>query len=519
MTAFSQPSPVSAAPSTAFPRVEVETAPPSRAPSPLASSDTRVYRNRELQPSAVEVADDTTPTPTPSIKQPQILLLDAQAFESVDTSGTQESPLEICGPPPHQQDLDLPKVEISIPAPQSTSPPPLSPTMHYYAPQPVEYGPSMNPAVPQYPYPYPAHMPMMPGAGPYYPNVFYNSPPTRQVEEQHPYDNVGQPHWAKPGTEDDRETLMQKVSSVLPDIQRLLSQYRGAHGEAPTKEGPLQLSEFECQAELNSVKIELDSAKKEYEKVIQSLVGDRGRLEREVFDLRQGVANLPLLVAECENLRNQVAYLEVGRKESVEGSEEVRSLKEELQAAKTANLNEIESLKSSVGTEEEVSSRKLLEIKDQHNDLLAAAEKEHFQTSSDQKNVILKLEKELANLAIKHATQQNDLKDIMKKDRQDMEARTAKISEDNGRKEMEWLRGMERLRAEMHAREDEVEQERRDHQKLRDVRSGETAKLVQLAGSIAKCRSKYVEMQREHDNIHRIMQSMGAAPIHRPERH
>ena len=430
--------------------------------------------------------------------------------------------------------------------------PPQTPRLNYYSggpPGPVDYMGPMSPNGMPYPYAYPPHMPMMQGGGPMYNGHYWNTPYSPRAEHRQLSDHGGQGH-IRPGIEDDREHLLQKVSSVLPDLSRLLDEYKQTHGQLSAKEMLSRRSESEHAEQLNRVKIELDANKKEYEKVIQDLVGDRGRFEREVTELREKVTSFERTTVECDHLRNQVTSLQNARKELADSVDAIRLSKEEFLTSKLALDREIGYLKSSLQADKELHHQRMADVKKQHRDILIAKERDHDKAMSEQKATLSKIQLELAGLISKHAAQKKDLEssrslenehkgnlDVKGKELADAlalrqqesetlkklhaeecdkikgesEEYAAKFAEEHANKEKEWQQSLETLRAEMLDQKEEFRKEREAHEIMRKGVEEEKKRAADLAGIITSWRVKTTELHKENENLDRILQGLGYA--------
>jgi hypothetical protein len=512
------PSPVSDAPAK-----EKTPAKPSSAAGP-----------RALQPSVEEVPDGETPTPTPANPPSQ------QQISS--DLNPQHPPKDVVERADFKAVLNKMSSKTSQSPPTATPAmsPPISPRMHYHATVPVDYGPNMSPTLPHYPYPYPPNMATMPGSGPFYANQYYNTPFSPPMEQRQPYEINGAGPSARSDSEDEREHLLQKVSDVLPDIHRLLNEYKETHGQLSAKELLVQQSEKEHEEKLSRLKIELDANKKEYEKVIQSVVSERGKIDREATVLRQQVADLQTLAEEHGKLKVQFASLQGSHKELEATVETLRRSKEELLSSTEAQTKELQ-------INREAHSRQLAETQKQHEDGLAAKEKEHQQALSEQKHILSKTQLDLAGLISKYASLKNDLEvsrnlqsdhktqleaktkeldetnvrhaeainSIKKAQEEDrgrslgeIEAQNAKIAEDHSLKEQRWMQELKTLRSEMQTHKEDLEKERKDHHMLKATRKREQDQASELAKGIASWKAKHAELQAEHENVDRLLQSL-----------
>lgn len=492
---------------------------------------------RTLQPSVEEVLDGAMPTPVPAPVKPS----SQEQIPSVDLH-PQHAPKDAARQGDSKEVLNTVANKTS----RSSSPatpvmsPSISPRMHYQTVAPIDYGPNMSPPLPQYSYPYPPNMPMMPGPGPYYPNQYYAAAFPPPMEQRQLYDANGGGPSAMSSSEDDREHLLQKVSNVLPDIHRLLNEYKESRGLLSAKDMLVQQAEKEHEEKLTRLRIELDANKKEYEKVIQSVVSERGKLEREAVVLHQQVADLQALAEEHGKLKTEVLSLQDSQKSLETDIENLRATNEELLSSKAAQEREIQNVR-------ETHSQQITKLQKQHEDHLAAKEKEHQQALSDQKSILSKTQLDLAGLISKHANLKNELEnsrnlqndhknqlDAKTKELEEtharhaeeintvktsqeedhgralgaLEAKNAKLVEDHNRKEQEWMQELETLRTQMQANNEDLEKERIEHQALKVTRKKEQDRASELARGIASWKAKHAELQTEHENVDRLVQSL-----------
>jgi hypothetical protein len=490
---------------------------------------------RVLQPSVEEDPDGEMPTPAlakPS-SQHQISSADLHPQgppkELIEKEDSQDVPNKVAS-----------KTSQSPPPVTPAMSPPISPRMHYRATAPLDYGPNMSPTIPHYSYPYPPNMAMMPGSGPFYPNQYYNTPFSPPMEQKPPYDVNGGGASATSASEDDYKLLLEKVTNVLPDLHRLLNEYKETHGQLSAKEMLVQQSEKEHEEKLSRLKIELDANKKEYEKVIQSVVSERGKLEREATALRQQVADLQMAAEEHGKFDSQIASFQNSQRDLEATVESLRTTNEELLSSKEAQQKELENSR-------EAHVHQVTELQKQHEDILATKEKDYQHALSEQKNILSKTQLDLAGLISKHANLKNDLevsrnlqndqklqldgkskerdetlarhaeaitaiKKAHEEDRgrslREMEAQHAKIIEEHSRKEQDWMQELQNLRNEVQTHQEDLEKERKEHQILKATRKRDQDQASELARGIASWTAKHVELQREHENVDRLLQTL-----------
>src|SRR2546421_4423863 len=248
-TQTTKPEPVNETVDLALPSPVSDVSPKGR---PHAQSSL-IEEPRALQPSVEEVPNSATPTPKPAPVKPS----SQEQISSVDLH-PQHGPQDAAGQGDSKEVLNTVASKTSQSPPLATPviSPSISPRMHYQTVVPMDYGPNMSPTLPQYSYPYPPNMPMMPSSGPFYTNQYYNAAFPPPMEPRQPYDVNGGGPSARSDSEDDREHLLQKVSDVLPDIHRLLNEYKESRGLLSAKDMLVQQAEKEHEEKLARLRIE-----------------------------------------------------------------------------------------------------------------------------------------------------------------------------------------------------------------------------------------------------------------------
>ena len=273
-------------------------------------------------------------------------------------------------------------------------------------------------------YSYPSHM-MHPS--PMYSNPYYNtgpfSPPATDMSQQQTNSIDGR---SSRNNNNENNELLEKVSNVLPEINRLLSEYRDTHGQLSAKENMSKQATLEHAEQLNKIRIELEANKKEYEKVIQNLVGDNSKLEREANNLRserakmdaetaslkKNAENAARLMSECEALRAEILSVQKARHDMSETLDSLRLSKEELMTAKLALEREVEKLRKDLLGERDVHSRVLGDLKQQHKDSMTSKEREHNRAVAENKVTLSKVQLELASLITRYTTMKRELESV-----------------------------------------------------------------------------------------------------------
>jgi hypothetical protein len=381
-----------------------------------------------------------------------------------------------------------------------------------------------------------------------YGNPYYGipfSPPAEPMMQ-----NSERPR-SPPSTQDEHQQLLEKVAGVLPDINRLLHNYKETHGQLSTKELLAKQADLSHNEQLNKVKVELDATKKEYEKVIHNLVGERSKLERELTGVRQRVTNLEKVEADCIALRSEVEALQANKKELTEGFDVVRRSEEEMQTLKLAKEKENENLKKALQAEKELHHRNLADAKEQAQDQMNLKQKEFHKTIGDHRLNYSKAQMELTSLVSKHNIQKKDLEvarsseadhrvrlDVKNKEiegllarhsqeigsiklkhgeeqerlAQEGEARVTKIGVEHSSKEKAWEQRLHDIGAEL---ESEKAKSQGLQDKLKTLESSKEAEKLQRSAELVETltlwRTKSEELQQQNQNLDRLLQGLGYA--------
>lgn len=381
-----------------------------------------------------------------------------------------------------------------------------------------------------------------------YGNPYYGMPFSPPAE---PGMHNSEPPRSPNSGQDEHRQLLEKVAGVLPDINRLLNSYRETHGQLSAKEVLAKQADLSHSEQLNKLRVEIEANKKEYEKVIQDLVGERNKLEQQLTSMRQRSSDLEKVEAENKALRTEVEALQANKKELAEGLDSVRRSKEEMQTLKYSREKELESLRKALQAEKDAHHRDLADVKEQAKDQIEAKQKEVQRIITDHKLNYAKVQMELTSLLSKHNNQKKDLddarssearqrtkfdlkskefEDALVKHRQDIdsikrkhedaqekfaqedEERVAKLVKEHSSKEREWERTLHKTRVELESEKTESRRLRDEFAALKNSREAEKLQMSnELVESLALWRSKSDELQKENRNLDRILQGLGYA--------
>ncbi len=381
-----------------------------------------------------------------------------------------------------------------------------------------------------------------------YANPYYGMPFSSPTE---PSLQSNEASRSPPLAEDGDEQLLEKVASVLPDINRLLNSYKATQGRLSAKELLEKQADLSHNEQLTRVTVELEATKKEYEKVIQDLVSERGKLERELTVVRPQVTKLKILEEEKKALLADLEPMRVSKRELAEALDGTRGSKEEVQTAKLANETEIAALKKALQDEKDLHQLYVADVKVQARDQMALKQREFSKIVDDCQLNCSKVQMELASLVSKHSTQKKDLdaarsseadfrsklalksqehEDTQLRHRHEIDAtrkrheqdqgkqaqraeeRVAQICRENSIKEKEWKQDFHSISAELDTQKSESQRLRDELEKLRKSKNEEKLyKSAELIESLALWRTKSDELQRQNQNLDVLLQSLGCA--------
>jgi hypothetical protein len=394
------------------------------------------------------------------------------------------------------------------------------------------------------------YMSMMTGGPPasMYANPYYGMPfmaPTESIMQ------TNEAPRSPSSTQDEHQHLLEKVVGALPDINRLLNHFKETHGQLSAQELLAKKSDLSHTEQLSNIKVELEANKKEYEKVIQNLVGEKGELERELTIAKKRVEDLEKVEFEIKALRAEMDTLQVSKKDLTDGLDGLKKAKEKMQIEKMANEEEIVSLKKALQDEKELRHLDVAEVKEQAKGQMDSVQKEFQISVDDHKSNYLKVQADLTSLLSKYNHQKKALEGarsaeadhkskaslktkgfedgiakpsqeiqsikkhhegVQKRMTQESEERVTKMSEERSRRE----KSRERELHDIGAR---LDLEKSENQRLRDQldtqrKSKDATKLqmsVELVESLTLWRAKSYELQKENRKLDRLLQGLGCA--------
>ena len=131
-------------------------------------------------------------------------------------------------------------------------------------------------------------------------------------------------------SKEEHQRILEKVTGVLPDINRLLEHYQVTRGELSAKDLQAKQTELQRTEEIARLHLQLDANKEEFDKLIERLVGENYKFKMEVQEKDSTNATLKEAAAEHESLKQEFAAYKTKHDEAVSTADAARLAKEEL---------------------------------------------------------------------------------------------------------------------------------------------------------------------------------------------
>jgi hypothetical protein len=246
--------------------------------------------------------------------------------------------------------------------------PPRSPRLNH---QPPLYSP---PPVP-YMYGYPPQVgAQQPGPVPYYQHVqqpYVPSPPL-----SHP--DVVRSSLADHKDEHQRD--WHKVTSVLPELNRILSHFEGQKGPSSSKESFAKQLDYQRTQEMAKLRVELEANKEEYEKVIQKLVSESYKYKSEIRDRDDRMVKMQATIADLSAQQSDCTALKTKQGGSTAQNETLRKDYAALLSRQEQTTSELHALKQNHETLQKRAETSLSDV--QHYKKESATWKDRYQEAS-----------------------------------------------------------------------------------------------------------------------------------------
>ncbi|KAK5278251.1 hypothetical protein LTR40_009389, partial [Exophiala xenobiotica] len=196
--------------------------------------------------------------------------------------------------------------------------------------------------------------------------------------------------------------LLEKVSSVLPDINRLLHYYQESQGLLSEKDHLVKQAETQHEEAMNKMRIELIVTKEEYERIIGEQATENLRLKSHSSEQAERIAVLNGLKEEVAALQTKSESMNMELEAEKASYEELKTQKQELEA-------EVENLKNKAASNHTQHQRLVENLKDEQGKRLAEQEDNHNKALNEQKANLSKIQLDLAGMITKHTQQKKEL--------------------------------------------------------------------------------------------------------------
>ncbi|RVX72484.1 hypothetical protein B0A52_03673 [Exophiala mesophila] len=277
-------------------------------------------------------------------------------------------------------------------------PPTQSPIIHQYGPPPP---PSTMPYPPPFAYPPPmvggpvydpsAGLPMYGPAGfPMYPPEMIPRPVSGDVDEE-------------------RDRLLEKVSNVLPDINRLLLQYQETQGLLTEKDNLVKQAESQHMEEIGKLKFELSITKEEYDKLLGLQAAENVNLKTLVSEQEKKIEHLMRQVYDIESEKTRAVALEARVQEVEFQLEQSKASAEDANVQRGLVEDKLNTLNEQIANDTAAHERIVAEIKEDYERRLTEAEEAHANATAEHKAALARVQLDLAAMITKHASQNKNL--------------------------------------------------------------------------------------------------------------
>ncbi|KAI1618577.1 hypothetical protein EDD37DRAFT_647369 [Exophiala viscosa] len=365
-----------------------------------------------LSHAAVDSSSPFQPTPTPIVgpseathqdtlvapsPQAPVTFIQPTLVHSLPGGSEVEVPIPIRGDPIRETEGN----EHCQGHPNTGSPlasPPQSPMFYQHVGRPASQ-PAPYPS--RYPYPHP-HINNSPSQHPFYPAPF----PFPMAPFSLP-ETVFSP--GSGSAKDERTKLLEKVSNVLPDINRLLHYYQETQGLLSQKDHLVKQNETQHEEAMNRIKIELSVTKEEYERIIGEQASENLRLKSNVREQAEKISGLERISREASGTKEQLADLQAKQQSLQQQMEQVKAHNEELLSQTRIMEGKLESIKKDADISKAEHGQAITKLKIEHEKTLADKEENRARLLNDQKSSLSKTQLDLAGMITKHTQQKRDL--------------------------------------------------------------------------------------------------------------
>lgn len=266
------------------------------------------------------------------------------------------------------------------------------------------------------------------------------------------------PRSGSAGVEDERTRLLEKVSNVLPDINRLIHHYQETQGLLSEKENLVRQAETHHVEEISKLQVELTVTKEEFEKIIGELAAENIRLKGELNEQGEKSLRAEENTSSPSDIRRELEELRLKYKELETEHEEAKSAVERLTTEKETLRAEAEKHIKELQDDKVQRDRQVAELEESYQKQIRDNDEAHSRATAEQKADLSKIQLDLAGMITKHTIQKKDLdsvRSILSEQEHTLATRT---------KELENALQMHKEEVELRNQEDQEKDARHKHE-------------------------------------------------------
>lgn len=209
--------------------------------------------------------------------------------------------------------------------------------------------------------------------------------------------------------DEERDRLLEKVSNVLPDINRLLLHYQETQGLLTEKDNLVKQAESQHVEEISKLKLELTITKEEYDKLLGMQAAETVNLKTMVSEQDKVIAHLTRQSYDIESDKTKAVALESRVQEVELQLEESKALADDAHAQRRLAEEQLNSLNEQIANDAATHERVVAEIKEDCERRLAEREEAHANATTEHKAALARVQLDLAAMITKHTSQNKDL--------------------------------------------------------------------------------------------------------------
>ena len=200
---------------------------------------------------------------------------------------------------------------------------------------------------------------------------------------------------------EEHQQILEKVTNVLPDINKLLAHYQETQGQLSARELMVKQTDLERAEQIAQLRLELDAKKEEYDKLIERLVGENYKCKLEIEEKSARIAALEEATVEQGPSKEEFESMKARLADAISTASAAHLAKEDVLAEKLK-------LESISAEKREQHKLDLEQLGREHVSHLETQTIEHDKAASKHKTVLANVQLELADLITKHSAVKKD---------------------------------------------------------------------------------------------------------------